>query len=58
MSAVLSLFRCVWLCNAMDRNPPGSSLHGILQARILERVHALQTRVFYVSCIEKQVLYH
>ena len=26
------------LCNAMDCNPPGSSVHGILQARILEWV--------------------
>ena len=26
----------VWLCNSMDYSPPGSSVHGILQARILE----------------------
>ena len=26
------------LCDRMDRNPPGSSIHGILQARILEWV--------------------
>ena len=26
------------LCNPMDCSPPGSSLHGLLQARILERV--------------------
>ena len=26
------------LCDPMDCNPPGSSVHGILQARILERV--------------------
>ena len=26
----------VWLCNPMDCSPPGSSVHGILQARILE----------------------
>ena len=26
------------LCNSMDYNPPGSSVHGILQARILEWV--------------------
>ena len=25
----------VWLCNPMDCSPPGSSVHGILQARIL-----------------------
>ena len=28
----------VWLCNSMDVQPPGSSVHGILQARILEWV--------------------
>ena len=27
---------CSTLCNRMDRNPPGSSVHGIFQARILE----------------------
>ena len=26
------------LCNSMDCSPPGSSVHGILQARILEWV--------------------
>ena len=31
---VLSCFSRVWLCNAMDRSPPGSSVHGILQAKI------------------------
>ena len=29
---------CLTLCNLMDCSPPGSSVHGILQARILERV--------------------
>ena len=29
---------CVQLCNPMDQSPPGSSVHGILQARILEWV--------------------
>ena len=29
------------LCNPMDYSPPGSSVHGILQARILEGCHAL-----------------
>ena len=26
------------LCNPMDHSPPGSSVHGVLQARILEWV--------------------
>ena len=29
---------CPTLCNPMDYSPPGSSVHGILQARILEWV--------------------
>ena len=29
---------CLTLCNPMDCSPPGSSVHGILQARILEYV--------------------
>ena len=29
---------CPTLCNPMGYSPPGSSLHGIPQARILERV--------------------
>ena len=33
---VKSLVSCLTLCDPMDYSPPGSSLHGILQARILE----------------------
>ena len=29
---------CLTLCNPVDCRPPGSSVHGILQARILECV--------------------
>ena len=28
---------CLTLCNPLDCSPPGSSVHGILQARILEQ---------------------
>ena len=52
----------------MDCSPPGSSVHGILQARIPEWVAMLSSRrsswprdwtcVSYVSCIGRQVLYH
>ena len=31
-----SLQSCPTLCNPMDSSPPGYSVHGILQARILE----------------------
>ena len=37
-ACVLSHFSCVWLCNLMDCSLPGSSVYGILQARILEWV--------------------
>ena len=33
---VLVILSCLTLCNPMDYSPPGSSVHGILQARILE----------------------
>ena len=52
----------------MDCSPTGSSVHGILQARILEWVTMPSFRVSsrprdgiyvsYVSCIGRQVLYH
>ena len=52
----------------MDRSPPGSSVHGILQARILEWVFMPSStgysqprdwmRVSYVSCTGRWVLYH
>ena len=29
---------CTTLCDPMDCSPPGSSVHGIFQARVLERV--------------------
>ena len=29
------------LCDPMDCSPPGSSVHGILQARVLERLPCL-----------------
>ena len=31
-----SLQSCLTLCDPMDYSPPGSSVHGILQARILK----------------------
>ena len=33
---LLSRFSCVQLCDPTDGSPPGSSVPGILQARILE----------------------
>ena len=52
----------------MDWGPPGSSVHGFLQARILEWAATPssrgssqprdRTRISYVSCIGRWVLYH
>ena len=38
MFKVLVAQLCPTLCDPMDYSPPGSSVHGILQARILEWV--------------------
>ena len=68
----VSLSVCVYdwlypsLCNPMDCRPPGSSVHGIFQARILARV-AISflrssrprdwTHVSCISCNGRRVLY-
>ena len=56
------------LCDPMDYSSPGSSVHGILQVRVLEWVARLfsrgssqprdGTRVSYVSCVDRRILYH
>ena len=62
-----SIQLCVTLCNPIVCSPSGSSIHGILQARILERVALPSSRAScgprdqtHVSCtsrIGRQVLY-
>ena len=37
-AAAKSLQSCLTLCDPIDGSPPGSSVHGILQARVLEWV--------------------
>ena len=56
---------CLTLCNPMDCNPQGSSVHGISQARTLEWVAIFSSRASSwpkdqttVSCISRQILYH
>ena len=39
-----SLQSCLSLCSLMDCSPPGSSVHGILQARILEWIAISSSR--------------
>ena len=50
-----SLQLCPTLCDPMDHNPPGSSVHGILQARILEWVALPSSRgsspPWHLTCI-------
>ena len=63
-----SLQLCSSMCNPMDCRPPGSSVHGILQARTLQWVAMPssrgsswprdRTRVSSVSCTGSRVLYH
>ena len=56
---------CPALWDPMDCSPPGSSVHGILQARILEWVvisfprGSSQPRDWtHISCIGRWILYH
>ena len=58
----------VRICQPMDCSSPGSSVHGILQARILECIAISssigsswprdRTLVSCIFCIDKQILYH
>ena len=67
-SCMLSLQSYPTLCDLMDCSPPGSSVHRILQARILEWIAMPSSRVSsqpkdgtrfsYISCIGRRVLYH
>ena len=59
---------CPTLCDSVDYRPPGSSVHGILQAGVLECIAVPSSRgssqprdgihVSYISCIGGQILYH
>ena len=65
---MLRRFSRVQLCDPMDYSPPHSSVHGVLQARMLEWVTMTfsrgsswprnQTYMSYVSCIGRWVLYY
>ena len=46
---VLSHFSHVLLCDPIDHSPPGSSAHGILQARIPHWVAMLSSRIFLIQ---------
>ena len=63
-----SLQSCQTLCDPMDCSLPGSSVHGILQARILEWVAMpcsrassqprMESKSLPSSCTGRWVLYH
>ena len=50
---------CLTLCNPMDCSPPGSSIHGIFQARVLEWVAISFSRwVIFLTLGSKPSLPH
>ena len=69
-TVVLSLVAkvCPTLCDPMEWSPSGSYVHGIFQARTLERAAISysrgsswprnQTHVSCISCAGRQILYH
>ena len=65
MSNMLGAQSCWTLCDPMDCTWPGSSVHGIFQARILEWVTISRSRESpwsrdqtRISCIGREMLYH
>ena len=66
--SVLVTQSCLTFCDLMNCSPQGSSVPGILQARILESVAMPSSRgssqprdrthTSYVSCIGGWILYH
>ena len=54
-----SLEACLTLCNPLDYNPPGSSVHGVLQARTLGKVACLPPMecLLLLSCFSPVRLY-
>ena len=56
---------CPTIFNPSDHSPPGSSVHGISQARVLKGVALSSSRGSswsshwtHISCIDRQILYH
>ena len=68
MPSVCCTQSCPTLCNPVDCSPPGSSVHGILQVRILEWIgisyprgslpHQERTPISCISCIGRWILYY
>ena len=65
VSLCVHAWLCLSLCDPMDCNLPGSSVHGIVQARTLEWVAISSSRGSSwlkdwtcISCISRRILYH
>ena len=68
MAAAAWSHSCPTLCSPMDSNPPGSSVHAIFQARILEWDTISYSRgssqprdrtgISWISCVGRQIFYH
>ena len=68
MCVCVQAWLCLILCNPMDCSPPGSSVYGISQARILlwaaiyssggSSQSRYRTHISRISCISGQILYH
>ena len=68
MKKVLAAQSYLTVCNPMDCSPPGSCVHGIILATILEWVTFSfsrgssqprdRTRISCISCIGRRILYH
>ena len=64
LSCAKSLQLCLILCDSVDCSPPGSAVHGVLQARILEwgavsfsRGSSQARNGTQVSCIGRQIVF-
>ena len=61
-AAAKSLQLCPTLCDPIDGSPPGSSVHGILQARILKwvavsfSIHIHISNLFFFLMVEYGLL--
>ena len=60
-AAAKSLQSYPTLCNPIDGSPPGSSVHGIFQARVLEWVPSPSPSAFlfmYSNCHSRYIFFH
>ena len=55
-AAAKSLQSCPTLCDPRDSSPPGSSIHGIFQATVLESMGSQKVRHYLVT--EQQIFHY